>query len=193
MLVILLAFPFLREKLTIKKLCSIFISFVGIVVIVTHGSLFTLSLTSLQGDLLALGGAAVFALFSVLGKKYRYDQVVSVFIYFLTALVFIAPTLFLFSSLKMPSFHVWLWLLLNGLVVNGISYIFWFKALEYGDTSVISNALYLTPFLSLVSITLFLGEQILLSSVVGLVIIVVGIVLQSVNLRQKVSVRKGPQ
>jgi drug/metabolite transporter (DMT)-like permease len=142
--------------------------------------------------MLAIGGAGVFALFSVLGKKYHYDQVVSVFIYFVTALVFITLTLFMFSSLKMPSLHVWLWLLLNGFVVNGVSYIFWFKALEYGDTSVISNALYLTPFLSLVYIALFLGEQILLSSIVGLVIIVVGIVLQSVNLRQKVSLRKEP-
>jgi len=190
MLVIILAFPLLREKLTIKKLCSIFISFLGIVVIVTHGSIFTLSFTSLQGDILALGGACVFALFSVLGKKYQYDQVVSVFIYFVTALVFITPTLLLFSSLKMPSFHVWLWLLLNGFLVNGVSYIFWFKALEYGDTSVISNALYLTPFLSLVYIALFLGEQILLSTVVGLVIIVVGIVLQSVNLHQRMPVKE---
>ena len=89
----------------------------------------------------------------------------------------------------MPSFHVWLWLLLNGFIVNGVSYIFWFKALENGDTSVISNALYLTPFLSLVSIALFLGEQILLSSIVGLVIIVVGIVLQSVNLHQRMPVK----
>ena len=190
MLVILLAFPLLRERLTIKKLCSLFISFLGIVVIVTHGRLFTLSLTSLQGDILALGGAGVFALFSVLGKKYQYDQVVSVFLYFVTALVFIIPTLFSLSSLKMPSFHVWLWLLLNGLVVNGISYIFWLKALEYGDTSVISNALYVTPFLSLVSIALFLGEQILLSSIVGLITIVVGIILQSVNLRQKMPGRE---
>src|SRR5256884_3037100 len=166
MLVIILAFPFLREKLTVKKLCSIFISFVGIMVIVTHGSIFTLSLTSLQGDLLALGGAGVFALFSVLGKKYHDDQVVSVFLYFVTALVFITPTLVLFSS------------------------IFWLKALEYGDTSVTSNALYLTPFLSLVYIALFLGEQILLSSIVGLIIIVVGIVLQSVNLRQKMPGRE---
>ncbi len=167
-------------------------SFLGIVVIVTHGRIFTLSFTSLQGDMLAIGGAGVFALFSVLGKKYQYDQVVSVFIYFVTALVFITPTLFIFSSLKMPSLHVWLWLLLNGFVVNGVSYIFWFKALEYGDTSVISNMLYLTPFPSLVYIALFLGEQILLSSIVGQVIIVVGIVLQSVNLRQKVSLRKEP-
>src|SRR6266516_3091679 len=190
MLVILLAFPFLREKLTVKKLCSIFISFLGIVVIVTHGSLFTLSLTSLQGDILALGGASVFALFSVLGKKYQYDQVVSVLMYFVTALVFITPTLFLFSSLKILSLHIWLWLFLNGFVVNGVSYIFWLKALEYGDTSVTSNALYLTPFLSLVSIALFLGERILLSSRVGLIIIVVGIVLQSVNQHRKMPVRE---
>jgi drug/metabolite transporter (DMT)-like permease len=183
MLVIILAFPLLRERLTVKKLFSIFISFLGIVVIVTHGRIFTLSFTSLQGDILALGGAGVFALFSVLGKKYQYDQVVSVFIYFVTALVFIIPTLFLFSLLKIPSLQIWLWLLLNGFIVNGISYIFWFKALEYGDTSVTSNALYLTPFLSLVYIALFLGEQILISSVVGLGIIVVGIILQSVNLR----------
>ena len=66
--------------------------------------------------------------------------------------------------------------------MNGISYIFWFKALEYGDTSVVSHALYLTPFLSLVYIALFLGEQILISSIVGLVIIVSGIVLQSVSM-----------
>ncbi|MEO8954417.1 MAG: DMT family transporter [Ktedonobacteraceae bacterium] len=190
MLVIILAFPLLRERFTVKKICSIFISFLGIVVIVTHGSIFALSFTSLQGDILALGGAGVFALFSVLGKKFHYDQTVSVFIYFVTALVFITPTLFLFSSLKIPSLHVWLWLLLNGFVVNGISYVFWFKALEYGDTSVTSNALYLTPFLSLVYIAVFLGEKILISSIVGLVIIVSGIILQSVKLRKIVSSRE---
>jgi len=170
----------------VKKICSILISFVGIVVIVTHGRIFTLSFTSLKRDILALAG--VFALFSVLGKKYHYDQTVSVFIHFVTALIFITPTLFLFSSLKMPSLHVWFWLLLNGFLVNGISYVFWFKALEYGDTSVTSNALYLTPFLSLVYIALFLGEKILISSIIGLVIIVCGIVLQSVKLRKKIAV-----
>jgi drug/metabolite transporter (DMT)-like permease len=172
----------MKCPLTMKKICSILISFLGIVVIVTHGSIFALSFTSLQGDILALGGAGVFALFSVLGKKYHYDQVVSVFIYFVTALIFITPTLFVFSSLKMPSLHTWLWLLLNGFLVNGISYIFWFKALEYSDTSGISNALYLTPFLSLVYIAAFLGEKILFSSIIGLIIIVSGIILQSVKL-----------
>src|SRR5437764_11553502 len=48
MLVIILAFPLLKERPTVKKLCSLFISFLGIVVIVTHGSIFTLSFSSLQ-------------------------------------------------------------------------------------------------------------------------------------------------
>jgi drug/metabolite transporter (DMT)-like permease len=192
-LVLLLAFLLLKEKLTFKKMCSIVLSFIGIVVIVTHGSIFTLNFTSLQGDVLALSGAATFALFSVLGKKYQYDQVVSVFIYFLIALIFITPTVLLFSSLRIPSFQVWLWLLLNGFLVNGISYIFWFKALGYGDIHVISNGLYLTPFLSLVYIWFFLGEQILFSSIMGLVIIVLGIILQSVNFRLLKNARKVSQ
>src|SRR6266516_4203431 len=183
-LVLVLAFLLLKERLTIKKICAICISFLGIVVIVTHGSIFALNFTSLQGDIFALMGAGVFALFSVLGKKYQYDQVVSVCIYFMIALVFITPTLLLFSSLRIPSFHIWLWLLLNGFLVNGISYIFWFKALEYGETHTISNVLYLTPFLSLVYISLFLGEKILFSSIIGLVIFVFGIIFQSVHLRR---------
>ena len=69
MLVILLAFPLLRERLTIKKLCSLFISFVGIVVIVTHGRIFTLSLTSLQGDILALGGRVSLLFFPSWGRN----------------------------------------------------------------------------------------------------------------------------
>jgi drug/metabolite transporter (DMT)-like permease len=141
-LVLILAFIILKEKVTFKKIISILIGFLGIVVIVTHGQLTAVSFTNQKGDILALIGALVFALCSVLGKKGRYDQVVSVFVYFLTSLVFIVPTFFLTSTLKNPTPAVWIWLLINGLLVNGISYVFWFKALENGDTHVISTALY---------------------------------------------------
>src|SRR3989338_5296656 len=132
-LVLILAFIVLKERVTIKKIISILISFMGIWVIVSKGNLSSLNFSSLNGDLLALAGAFVFALFSVLGKKSKYDQVISVFIYFLTALFLLVPTIFLFSSLKLPSLEIWPWIVLNGLLVNGISYVFWFKALEYGD------------------------------------------------------------
>ncbi len=183
-LVLVLAFFLLKEKFTIKKLLSVLISFLGIIVIVTHGNMSSLQFTSLTGDILAISGAGIFALFSVLGKKHNYDQSLSVFIYFIAAFIILIPTILLTSSFKMPSLNIWFWILLNGLFVNGISNMFWFKALEHGDTHIISSALYLTPFLSLIYIYLFLGEGILLSSILGLAIIVTGVILQSVRFQK---------
>jgi drug/metabolite transporter (DMT)-like permease len=146
---------------------------------VTQGKIFLLALTNFSGDLLALSGAFVFALFSILGKKHNFDKTIGAFIYFLSALVFITITVFIFSPPKIPSPNIWLWLLYNGILVNGVTYIWWFQALEKVDTHVISTSLYLTPFISLVYIWLFLDEKILFSSVIGLVVIVMGILLQS--------------
>jgi len=178
-LVLLLSFVILKEQVTLKKILAILISFFGIIIIVTRGKIFSLAFTNLWGDLLALLGAFVFALFSILGKKYGYDKTISAFIYFLSAQFLITITVFIFSPPKIPSLEIWIWLLYNGILVNGITYVWWFKALEKVDTHIVSTALYLTPFISLVYIWLFLGEKILFSSIIGLVVIVTGILIQS--------------
>lgn len=182
-LVLLLAVVILREPLTARKLVAILISFLGIIVIVTQGRMVTVQFTSLSGDLLALGGATAFALFSVLGKGYNFDQTIAVFVYFAAALMAALASAPFFSTLVWPSRQVWPWLIYNGLLVNGVSYIWWFKALEHGETHVISNALYLTPFVALVYIWLLLDEPIHASALVGLLIIVAGIGVQSVGAR----------
>ena len=182
-LVLVLAFIILKEKITFKKVISILISFFGIIVIVTHGKIVSLAFTSITGDILALLGAFVFALFSILGKKYNFDQTVSAFVYFCSALISVTLTILIFSSIKIPSANILPWLIYNGVFVNGITYVFWFKALEHGDTEIISNVLYLTPFLSLIYIFLFLHEQILLSSLFGLIIIATGIIIQSLRFK----------
>lgn len=178
-LVLLLAFVILKEQVTLKKIFAILISFIGIIIIVTQGKIFSFALTNISGDLLALSGAFVFALFSILGKKHNYDKTISAFIYFLSALIFVTITVFIFSPPKIPSPNIWFWLLYNGILVNGVTYVWWFKALEKVDTHIISTFLYLTPFISLIYIWLFLDEKILFSSVIGLVVIVAGILLQS--------------
>lgn len=188
LLVLVLAFVILREKVTARKIIAILMGFLGIILIVTHGKPWTFSITNVKGDALALFGALVFALFSILGKKFRYDQTISVFVYFLSAMVFITVTVLLFYPIPMPSLKVWPWLIYNGFFVNGISYIFWFKTLEHGETHIISSALYLTPFLSLLYIFIFLDEKILLSSFAGLIIIVSGITIQ---LKERKTVKRG--
>jgi drug/metabolite transporter (DMT)-like permease len=183
-LVLILSFVILKDKFTIQKFVGIFISFFGIIIITTKGNIATFNLTNFQGDILALSGAFVFALFSVLGKKFNFDKTISVFIYFLSALIFITPTVLIFSKIVFPSFNVWLWIIYNGIFVNGISYIFWFKVLEGGETHIVSNLLYLTPFISLIYISIFLGEKILISELIGIVIIVVGVLSQYINIKK---------
>ncbi len=177
-LVSLLSVVLLGEKLTARRALAVAISFCGVLLIVTQGRIVSIAFTSLSGDLLALAGAFVFALFSVLGKRARYDQTVSATVYFGMALLAVTATVLLTTGIGWPSAAVWPWLLYNGALVNGISYVFWFRALENGDTFVISNALYLIPFLSLVYVYYWLAEPVRVSAVLGLLVIVAGIGVQ---------------
>ncbi len=174
-----LAVPLLGERMTPARLTAVVTSFFGVVVIVTRGRLVELSLTSLPGNLMALCGAFVFALFSVQGKRIGHDLTVAAFVYFVAALVCAAIAMAFVGFTPLPPTRIWGWILYNGLLVNGISYLFWFKALQHGDTFVVSNLLYLTPALSLLFVRLFLDEPVHASALFGLLFIVAGILLQS--------------
>jgi drug/metabolite transporter (DMT)-like permease len=61
----------------------------------------------------------------------------------------------------------------------GLTFIFWLKALRYSKTTAnISNLVFLSPFLSLFYINFILKEKILLSTLVGLILVVAGIIMQ---------------
>ena len=178
-LISLLAVPLLGERLTATRLLAVLISFAGVVLIITQGRLVESGLANLPGNLLALGGAFVFAFFCVQGKRVAYDLTVAAFVYFVVALICAACASAFSGAMPLPSASVWGWLLYNGLLVNGISYLFWFQALKNGDTFVISNLLYLTPAFSLLFVRLLLSEPIHASAVLGLLLIVGGILYQS--------------
>lgn len=175
----LLAIPLLGAKLTPARLLAIAVSFSGVVVIVTRGQMVELQMEHLAGNLLALGGALVFALFSVQGKRANYDLTTAAFIYFSAALLCAATAVAVTGGLPWPSTTVWKWILFNGVLVNGVSYLFWFKALQNGDTFVVSNLLYLTPVLALPLVRIFLSEPVHPSAIMGMVLVLGGILFQS--------------
>jgi drug/metabolite transporter (DMT)-like permease len=68
----------------------------------------------------------------------------------------------------------------------GITFLLWLKALKLSKTTAhVTNLIYLVPFLSLMLISLAVGEKILASTVVGLLFIVAGIVLQKLEWRRQ--------
>lgn len=174
-LVLVFASLILKERLTLRKLFALFISFIGVVIVISQGDL---SFDNFLGVLLALGGACSYSLFSVLGKKLDYDQVVSMMIYYVVSLLLSIIAVLLFSDFVLPSLASLVGLLWLGCVTSGIAYVAWFAALKYGDTAKIANLVYLTPFLALVYIRLLLGESITFASIIGLLVVVIGILIQ---------------
>jgi drug/metabolite transporter (DMT)-like permease len=61
----------------------------------------------------------------------------------------------------------------------GITYVLWMKALKLSSTTAkVSNLVYISPFLSLMFVSIAVGETIYLYTIAGLVLIVGGIVIQ---------------
>jgi drug/metabolite transporter (DMT)-like permease len=66
-----------------------------------------------------------------------------------------------------------------GLFEMGLPFLFWLRALQTSSTTVqVSMLVHLVPFLSLIVIYFTVGEPILPSTLIGLLIIIAGILFQ---------------
>jgi drug/metabolite transporter (DMT)-like permease len=66
-----------------------------------------------------------------------------------------------------------------GIFEMGATFFVWLKALEYAENQApVANLIYLSPFISLVFIHLVLGEKILATTIIGLFLILLGIIIQ---------------
>ena len=89
------------------------------------------------------------------------------------------------GELRIPSLYGVLGITYVGLFEMGITFLIWLKALKLSEnTARVGNLIFVAPFLSLVFIRLFVGEDILASTFVGLLLIVAGLVLQGLGQRQ---------
>ena len=66
-----------------------------------------------------------------------------------------------------------------GVFEMGVAFIFWLAAMKRAEnTAKLANLIFISPFLSLVFIFVILGEAILLSTIVGLCMIIAGLLSQ---------------
>ena len=191
LMMILLAITFLKEHITFVKITSVILSFIGVVIVVSEGN-FTSWNFSIVGTIFALSGALGYAIYSIKSKTVHYDQLLAttgmIVAYFLLALFSYlgyviykinnnTPLLDVLPSLNWGQLAGYAFM---GMVPNGLGYLFWMKALNHADIIDISRIVYLTPFVSLVFIHFILGTPILVSSIVGVSIIVTGIFLEKI-------------
>ena len=82
------------------------------------------------------------------------------------------------GKLSLPTGEQTEGMLWNGIICNALPYLTWALALDIGNTAVIANLAYLTPFVSLLCTHFVLGEKVTIFSVLGLLLIVLGIAVQ---------------
>lgn len=175
-LLVLLAM-FTGQPIPRKKYIGMSLSLFGVVLISSSGTGGETSL-SVPGLLLAALSAVLWATYWMLNNKNKdsVDSTVSLFVTFLFGSVYmLAGTLFVETQINtLPG-------ILAGMYVGGfemgIPFIFFGLAMRKTSNPALINQLcYLSPFLSLFIISFVLGEKIAMTTVAGLVMIVLGIV-----------------
>ncbi|MCK5111522.1 MAG: DMT family transporter [Arcobacteraceae bacterium] len=178
-----LSVPILKHKLTFFDIVAGIICYMGVFIIATKGDVFALNFSSLIGVFYALVSTVIWALYWLYNAKSKTDPIVILFSNFLISLPLITLYYLTFEQIRFPDIQGLYGAIYIGLFEMGLAFIFWLKAMQYTDSaSRISNLIFLSPFLSLVFIHFFVGETILLSTIIGLIFIIVGLVLQSKKL-----------
>ncbi|MCX6285680.1 MAG: DMT family transporter [Bacteroidetes bacterium] len=179
LVLVLLSIPLLGQKISAWSIAAVIVSFMGILIISTHGHLLTFKFTSTTGVLLALGSAVFWALYWILNLKDKREAVVKIFLNFCFGLLYVFITIAVTKHFWIPPWTGIAGAVYIGLFEMGITFVLWLNALKYSETTAkVSNLIYLSPFLSLIIIHLAVGEAILLSTIAGLGLIVSGILMQ---------------
>lgn len=176
-MIMIFAIPLLKEKFNLYKLIAITLSFLGVIIIITKGNLVDFELHNIKGAVLAICAAICYGLFSVLAKKFDYDRTTSTFIYFFSSFILcLFITNFNFPTINLKEIVLLSWL---GIFTEALTCITWALALKYGNTAKISNLAFLTPIIATILTVIILKEQIHLYFILGLILILSGIVIQS--------------
>jgi drug/metabolite transporter (DMT)-like permease len=178
-MVVVSAIFVLKEKIDIQKMLAIITAFLAVVIVATEGNLSAIKFTDFYGVLFAVVGASSYGLFSALVKKFNYEQITSNLLFFFYAFLLSLVSILMFDKVLIPNLVQFAGLFWIGSFVYGIATVLWLKALAAGSTAKVSNLIFLTPFLSLVYIAIFLGEKIKIPSLIGLALLVVSIVYQN--------------
>jgi len=172
--VVILSVIILKEKLTLFRVLSILLGFLGVFLVLSKGKFTEIHFDNLKVDILVFIAAFVFALFSVLSKSIKLEPLKLIAIYYLTATIVSFFSMIVFSEYALPQADTLIPILINGIFVNGISYLFWIKALKEAEASFVAPFVFLTPVISAIYLVFFFREEFLPIYAVGMVAIIIG-------------------
>jgi len=181
-----LSIPLLGHKLKFTDLIAGLVCYFGVLIIATKGYPLSLEFSNTQGVILALLTTIIWSLYWIFNTKIKVDPVVGLFSNFLIALPLVFIYYIVVDDFSIPDFHSALGAIYIGLFEMSITFMFWLNAMKLTEsTSKIANLIFIAPFLSLIFIYYFVGEKILFATIIGLILIILGLLIQQSSLITK--------
>lgn len=179
LVLVLFSALFLRQPLGRATLPGMALSFLGVLIISTRGDLAGWQVSDPLGVGLALASTLIWAGYWTLGVRDPQDPLLRLLLNFGFGLLWVAGYVALLEPVRLPGPAGLAAAAYVGLFEMGLTFFAWLRALQLSrSTAQVGALIFFTPFLSLVVISMVLGEPILPSTLAGLGLIVAGILVQ---------------
>jgi drug/metabolite transporter (DMT)-like permease len=180
----LLAAAFLRERFGSRKIFGLVLGLVGALLVITKGELSSqvLALPATRGDLMVLVSTVTWAIYTILGrdtlKRLGSSRATAAAMFAGWAMMipfFVGQAGW--QEYRSLSSTTVIAIVFLGIGCSGLGYLFWYAALERIDASQVASFLYIEPLITLVAAVALLGEPVAVSTIVGGVLVLVGVLI----------------
>ncbi|MBR2156043.1 MAG: DMT family transporter [Clostridia bacterium] len=170
------------EKIRRNTIYGSALAFAGVALVVFNGTI-VLKFNPL-GDILSLGAALSWAVYSILVVKYvnRFSSFFLMRRATLCAMIASVPMLIISGQMDMP-FECLLQkdalfsIIFLGVLGSGVSYVLWNMATRILGVIKVNAYIYVNPFVTMITAGIFLGEPVTAMGIIGAVMIIGGVVL----------------
>jgi drug/metabolite transporter (DMT)-like permease len=179
---VILALPILHQRLRWQSLGAMLLSFSGVVIISLMGGSLSKDPQIRLGIILALSSSVVWALYFLYNTRDRRDPVMRLFLNFLFASIYLLLAGIFVDQPFPATLEGWSAAIYVGVFEMGITFVLWLMAIRLAPSSDrISNLVYIAPFLNLLFANKVIGETIYMTTVIGIIFLIAGIVIQNIT------------
>jgi drug/metabolite transporter (DMT)-like permease len=176
----IMALIFYKEKISLLALSGILLAITGLLLLFGKGDITNIGFLENRGDLLVLGSAFTWGVYSTVNKKISlsYSPLMTILYLFLMMVVIIIP--FNLNTETIDSvIHLsptgWLLILFLGLFCSGVAYVIWAQALRDMESAKVGAFLYFEPLVTVIAAWFFLNEGITLLMIFSGLLITAGV------------------
>jgi len=170
----LLGWLMLRESLLWFQVVGIFMATFGVLLVITHGNL--TSLTSGKfgnvGEFLILISAPNWAIFSTLSRRGLRRYPATLMMFYVMGFGWLFSSALFFAGHGLGQIHNlawdgWLGIAFLGVFCSGLAYIFWYDALQTLPIARTGAFLYIEPIVTVIVAAIVLREQLFIATLFG--------------------------